>query len=793
MPEVPSNMQDGIANLEIEARTRQQRQSNPQAPSAARSPYVNQYEQPKQPQSNSRQNSKTTNRQRSGDNYKGTNASAYQDINKAPVKARQDEPSDLSPFPKLRDPGPNVPLSDDEKEDVLERARPLVLQSTDPEMQLAWAQDALAWVEAAGQAYLRLTESGLGPSRPSTPKVEHQLRVDAMNIVNYLADQGHPKADFMRGMWLEFGKFANRVDKKEAFLAYRRAAEKGYARAEYRIGMQFESTNNSSKATDHYLKGVELGDSASNYRLGMMTLLGQHGMTQNYQHGIELIRLAADTADENAPQGAYVYGMLLARELPNISVPEEYLPYDLVDAKLFIEKAAYLGFAKAQLKMAQAYELCQLGCDFEPTLSLHYNALAARQGESEADMAISKWFLCGYEGIFEKNEKLAYEYARRAAAAKNSTAEFAMGYFYEIGMTVPKNLEESEKWYRLAEEHGNKDAIGRINSIKQNKALSKDDHEKVAISRIKSQYGSQRGQRPDRFRNRPSPMPSMNEDRSETPRGRRPASAAPYPENDVGSQHQLRPNSPYRQQGLRPNVGPAADRPMSAFGFRTPENPAYPPPTDQIRPSSSMSNMVVQGGRGNNYGPGRPLSAWDSPQQLAKQRAPSPGPSGPSRPPKQPLNKSHPQGPGQAPGTGYGHDQQPQQQYPINNGFASMSNVTPRRDPAIGKFTRPERNSSMPVSPVLVSPRTDSFQNQSRASMRPTQDSRHSSISSATMSPPSAPPKVAEPPAAAHPPKKTGPATFEEMGIPQAKTEDNCVSIYAVRMSTHANRLQVIM
>jgi hypothetical protein len=38
----------------------------------------------------------------------------------------------------------------------------------------------------------------------------------------------------------------------------------------------------------------------------MMTLLGQHGQKQDYELGSRLIRLAAETADENAPQGAYV-------------------------------------------------------------------------------------------------------------------------------------------------------------------------------------------------------------------------------------------------------------------------------------------------------------------------------------------------------------------------------------------------------------------------------------------------------------------------------------------------------
>lgn len=37
-----------------------------------------------------------------------------------------------------------------------------------------------------------------------------------------------------------------------------------------------------------------------------MTLLGQHGQRLDYQRGVDLIRYSAQTADENAPQGAYV-------------------------------------------------------------------------------------------------------------------------------------------------------------------------------------------------------------------------------------------------------------------------------------------------------------------------------------------------------------------------------------------------------------------------------------------------------------------------------------------------------
>lgn len=169
----------------------------------------------------------------------------------------------FSPFPLLPNRPANVPPSDEEKEGILESARIPVLNSDDPEMQLSWAQDTLVYVEIAAQNEVRISENQ--SARPQTPHIEHQLRVDAISIVSFLADQHHPKAEFLKGMWLEFGKFSFRIDKKEAFRCYQRAAQKGFARAEYRIGMQFESYNDPEKAIKHYTLGLQAGDSASHY------------------------------------------------------------------------------------------------------------------------------------------------------------------------------------------------------------------------------------------------------------------------------------------------------------------------------------------------------------------------------------------------------------------------------------------------------------------------------------------------------------------------------------------------
>ncbi len=415
-----------------------------------------------------------------------------------------------------------------------------------------------------------------------------------------------------------------------------------------------------------------------------------------------------------------IYGMLLARELPQITVPEMFLPFDLNGARMNIERAAFLGFARAQLKMGLAYELCQLGCDFNPALSLHYNALAARQGEPEADMAISKWFLCGYDGVFEKNEELAFTYAQRAAQGGLPTAEFAMGYYYEIGMFVTTNLSEARKWYEKAAAHGNKDASGRLDGLSRSQTLSKKDHENVAIARIKSQYGSQRGKRPERFKTPAQPMPTIS-DRADSPvampdpsqvnvhRGSnashlppRPTSTAPYPLDSGPPRLETRPGT---AAGLvNPNI-----RPSSAFGI----NPS-------IRPTSAATMGPVSpvrypaGPPGPGYAPQRPHSTFERPHSTFENTGAGRGRArpaqrlGPNGPPTQGYRQSTPAGRG-APAVGEPSFSSNMQEDPnraqpprLDIGFqAPLDGPGPDRRNRLQKSSTVDTNKPQPTIPNL--------------------------------------------------------------------------------------------
>ena len=485
--------------------------------------------------------------------------------------------------------------------------------------------------------------------------------------------------------------------------------------------------------------------------------------------------------------------MLLARELPQVNVPEQYLPLNINNARYNIEKAAYLGFAKAQTKMGSAYELCQLGCDFDPALSLHYNNLAARQGEPEADMAISKWFLCGHEGLFRKNEELAFTYAQRAAQTGLPTAEFAMGYFFEVGIFVPTNIKEARVWYSKAAEHGNRDAAARIEGITRSKTLSRKDHETIAVAKIKSQRVSQHGARPERFTSTVPDMPTPPNQYIKMPDSRDSyqsyANNAPYYSNGSSSASNFTtPSSrPASAFSVNPNVRPSSAATVSEIPVDNHYNTSSGASLGPQRPNSTLSdtrfsderlastqrltssNLNNQGYRQTSTG----LPVSPRPLNNANQK-PLPGldigftapldPLGADR--KKRLQKSDNPNPGYPRHSSSSYDVRPDrkssrppiapsgQSYDDNGRTSSPYKANDSQVP-VG---RPPRHESVPVQPGPgPAPSTNA----------PTPPP--AGLGANTPVPPSSNSTGGRKPG-------KGPSTFEEMGVPQGKKEADCVS-----------------
>ena len=137
--------------------------------------------------------------------------------------------------------------------------------------------------------------------------------------------------------------------------------------------------------------------------MGMAHLLGQLGLPANPQLALPLLHRAALLSSLETPQPAYVYALLLLSEFTSIAPlpPSLFAPYippgssPTLEARKHLERAAYLHFPAAQYKLGHAYEFAEPPFGFDPLLSVQYYSLASQAGEVEADMALSKWFLCG--------------------------------------------------------------------------------------------------------------------------------------------------------------------------------------------------------------------------------------------------------------------------------------------------------------------------------------------------------------------------------------------------------------
>lgn len=228
--------------------------------------------------------------------------------------------------------------------------------------------------------------------------------------------------------------------------------------------------------------------------MGMAHLLGQLGLAPNPEIAMALLYQAATRATLENPQPAYVFALILLAEFTAATIPDQYLHRYIppqssraVEARIYLERAGYLHFAPAQYKLGNVHEFAQEPFPFDPVLSVQWYNAAALQGEAEAEMALSKWFLVGAEGYFDKDEDMSLVFAQKAAAKGLPAAEFALGYYYEVGIgPLKKDAAQAVAWYKKAHDHGAPEAAERLQALSQSvpQTLGREEHTAVMEDKL---------------------------------------------------------------------------------------------------------------------------------------------------------------------------------------------------------------------------------------------------------------------------------------------------------------------
>ncbi|QSS63156.1 enzyme activator [Histoplasma capsulatum] len=293
---------------------------------------------------------------------------------------------------------------------------------------------------------------------------------DAHKIAKKLVSAGYPPAMFYLADCYGEGQLGLEVDQREAFSLYQSAAKAGHPESAYRLAVCCEmgyeggggTKRDPMKAVQWYRRAAALGDTPAMYKMGMILLKGLLGQQKNPREGVSWLKRAAERADESNPHALHELALLY--ENPNgidAIIQDEAYSLEL------LEQAAELGYKFSQYRLGIAYEHGLLGCPVDPRTSIMWYSQAAAQGEHQAELSLSGWYLTGAEGILQQSDTEAYLWARKAALAGLAKAEYAMGYFTEVGIGVTANLEDAKRWYWKASSQNFMKARERLEDLKR--------------------------------------------------------------------------------------------------------------------------------------------------------------------------------------------------------------------------------------------------------------------------------------------------------------------------------------
>lgn len=329
------------------------------------------------------------------------------------------------------------------------------------------------------------------PDARGKAKARERYTVDAQKILKKLVNSQNPDAMFVMADGVGRGLFGPDGDSKEAFTLYQSAAKLGHAAAAYRTAVCCEigheegggTRKDPMKAIQWYKRAATLGDPPAMYKVGMILLKGLLGQPKNPREAVGWLKRAAERADTENPHALHELGLLYESASGNdvIIRDEQY-------ALSLFQQAAEIGYKFSQFRLGCAYEYGLLGCPIDPRLSIVWYSKAAQQEEHQSELALSGWYLTGSEGVLGQSDTEAYLWARKAAVAGLAKAEYAMGYFTEVGIGVPANMEDAKRWYWRAAAQDFPKARERLEDLKRSGKEKARPRERISRSQ-KQQEG----------------------------------------------------------------------------------------------------------------------------------------------------------------------------------------------------------------------------------------------------------------------------------------------------------------
>lgn len=323
------------------------------------------------------------------------------------------------------------------------------------------------------------------------PKERQALFRESFGMLRKIADRGHVGAQYYLAECMAAGVGSDKANKKpsmaQAHAQYILAAKHGHSDAAYKAGRCYEKgwgcIKDNSKAVQWLRKAGAQGHAGALYRLGTAELNGELGRKKNAKEGIKYLKLSAQVATREWPQALHELALIHDRGISGVVFPDPDHACEL------LARAAELGYAPSAYLLGQNYEYGKMGCAIDGGLSVHMYNIAAQQNHKESCFALTAWYLVGVPGILPQSDTEAFLWAAKAAEQGLAKAEYAMGYFCEMGIGTPVDQPRAKVWYSLAIEHGDQRAGPRLNGLRSVPMPPKKSVVNSPVNRNKDRFG----------------------------------------------------------------------------------------------------------------------------------------------------------------------------------------------------------------------------------------------------------------------------------------------------------------
>jgi TPR repeat protein len=298
-----------------------------------------------------------------------------------------------------------------------------------------------------------LSDEGGAADAKQTQKNRERYIFDAHKLVKKLVAANYTEAMFYLADCHGQGLLGFAVDPREAFHLYQSAAKLNHPQSAYRVAVCCElgqedgggTRRDPMKAMQWYKRAATLGDPPAMYKMGMILLKGHLNQQKSPREAVSWLKRAAERADKDNPHALHELGLLYESATPTDHIVKD----ERYSIQLF-QQAAELGYKYSQFRLGSAYEYGLLGCPIDARQSIAWYTRAAAQGEHQSELALSGWYLTGSEPLLTQSDTEAFLWARKAASSGLAKAEYAMGYFFEVGIGTGVDIEEAKRWYYRA-------------------------------------------------------------------------------------------------------------------------------------------------------------------------------------------------------------------------------------------------------------------------------------------------------------------------------------------------------